>query len=157
MILESIHYNIVVRKIRPHIGGQVLYQTHLRKSPERVTHNKIFHKISLYKSFVVRDSLWGFSQNCRMQNLILFFEIFWTLEIELQFNFLGISRLMQIKLDWVFQSLWQYYLWLCWLVYICLKLRLWQFQNGKMGQSSQKIDRDKAKKVKKWNFEKWQF
>ena len=52
------------------------------------------------------------------------------------------------KWDWVFQTLWQYYLRLCWYVYICLIIRLWEFQNGKMGLSSLKIDRDTAKNVK---------
>ena len=32
--------------------------------------------------------------------------------------------------------------------YICLIIRLWEFQNGKMGLSSLKIDRDTAKNVK---------
>ena len=67
-MLESIHYNLV-QKINPQIGGQVFHPTHLRKSSERVTHNKRFHKISLYKSLVVRHQLQGFSQMCRMQNL----------------------------------------------------------------------------------------
>ena len=55
---------------------------------------------------------------------------------------------MQIKLDWVFQTLWQYYVWLCWLAYVRLIMRLSEFQNGKMGLSSLKIDWDKAKNVK---------
>ena len=36
---ESIHYNLI-RKMKPHIGGQVLHPTNLRKSSERVTHNR---------------------------------------------------------------------------------------------------------------------
>ena len=81
--LESIHYNIV-RKIKPHIGGQVLHPKHLRKSSEWVTHNKGFLKISLYKSLVVRDPLRGFPQMCRMQiqYVALFFQLSykeWTL------------------------------------------------------------------------------
>ena len=75
-LLESIHYNLV-RKIKPHIGGQVLHPTLLRKSSERVMHNKRFHKISIYKSRVVRDALRGFSQMCKpgQQYVALFFEL----------------------------------------------------------------------------------
>ena len=53
------------------------------------------------------------------------------------------------KWDCVFQSLWQYYFWLCWLAYMRLMTRLWEFQNGKMGLHSSKIDRDRAKNVKR--------
>ena len=52
------------------------------------------------------------------------------------------------KWDWVFQTLWQYYVWLCWLAYVHLIMKLWEFQNGKMSLSSLKIDWDKAKNVK---------
>ena len=44
--LESVHNNLV-RKMRPHIGGQVLHPTNLRKSSERVTHNRRLHYVSL--------------------------------------------------------------------------------------------------------------
>ena len=43
-------------KIRPHIGGQVLHPTNLRKSSERVTHNKRFHYISLLLCMTVTRS-----------------------------------------------------------------------------------------------------
>ena len=33
-------------------------------------------------------------------------------------------------------------------MYICLKMRLWEFQNGKMGPYSSKIDQDREKKCK---------
>ena len=59
----------------------------------------------------------------------------------------GLGSLMQNKWDWVFQKLFQYYLWLCLLVYIRLMIRLWEFQNGKMGLYSPKIDWDTAKNV----------
>ena len=63
--LESIHYNLV-RKIRQHIGGQFLHQTNLRKS---VGHAQQGSSLTLHKSLVVRDPLWGFSQICLIQKL----------------------------------------------------------------------------------------
>ena len=68
ILLEFVH-NILVRKIIPHIGGKVLNTTNLRKSSERVTHNKRLHYVSLRKCNNVHDRLRGFSQICRMQTL----------------------------------------------------------------------------------------
>ena len=52
--------------MRPHIGGQVLHPTNLRKS---AGHTQQGSSLTLHKSLVVRDPLRGFSQIFRMQNL----------------------------------------------------------------------------------------
>ena len=61
----------------------------------------------------------------------------------------GMTEIEENMWELFFQTLWQYYLWLCWLVYIRLMIRLWEFQNGKMGLYSPKIDQDIAKIVKR--------
>ena len=52
------------------------------------------------------------------------------------------------KWDWVFVTLWQYYECKSNMLCAILKVRLWEFQNGKMGKNSTKIDQDTAKTVK---------
>ena len=54
---------------------------------------------------------------------------------------------MQKKWDWVFVTLWQYYALKSNMVCPILKVRLLEFQNGKMGKNSSKIDQDTAKTV----------
>ena len=60
------------------------------------------------------------------------------------------SRVLQEKKwDWVFVTLWQYYVLKLNKLCAILKKRLWEFQNGKMGKNSSKIEQDTAKTVKR--------
>ena len=56
---------------------------------------------------------------------------------------------MQKKWNWVFVTLWQYYVLKSNKLCAILKIRLWEFQNGKMGKNSSKIDQDTAKTAKR--------